>query len=264
MPEGHTVHRLARQHLTTFGQHPVAVTSPQGRFTGAALLDGQVLLGAQAHGKHEFLHFGAGRWLHVHLGLYGKWTFGTGDPPPPRGAVRVRLAGAGAWADLRGPIECAVIDDGEVAAVRARLGADPLRRDGDPAAAGARVRRSGKSLGALLMEQDVIAGVGNVYRAEALFRGRLDPWRPGRDLDPDRWLALWTDLVVLLRDGVRRGRIVTTAPADRSRRGGAVLAEDACYVYRRAGLPCRVCGTAVLAEPMAGRTLYRCPHCQRD
>jgi endonuclease-8 len=265
MPEGHTVHRLARQHLNTFGRHTVQVTSPQGRFdAGAALLDGQVLLGAQAHGKHEFLHFGGDRWLHVHLGLYGKWTFGVGEPPAPRGAVRVRLTGGDAWAELRGPTACAVLGTPEVTAIRARLGADPLRRDADVAAAGERVRRSRTPLGTLLMQQDVVAGVGNVYRAEALFRARLDPWRPGRDLDADRWAALWTDLVVLLRDGVKRGRIVTTLPADRSRRGGTVRVDDAFYVYRRAGLPCRVCGTAVLAEPMAGRTLYRCPVCQRD
>jgi len=150
-----------------------------------------------------------------------------------------------------------------VAAVRARLGPDPLRRDGDPDAAGAKVRRSRVPLGALLMQQDVVAGIGNVYRAEALFRARLDPWRPGRDLDADRWEALWADLVVLLRDGVKRGRIVTTLAADRPRRRGGVPVEDAHYVYRRTGLPCRVCGTPVLAEPMVGRTLYRCPHCQQ-
>jgi formamidopyrimidine-DNA glycosylase len=151
----------------------------------------------------------------------------------------------------------------EVTAIRARLGADPLRRDADAAAAGLRIRRSRTALGALLMQQEVVAGVGNVYRAEALFRGRLDPWMPGRSLDEERWQALWTDLVVLLRDGVKRGRIVTTAPQHRSRRSGAVRREDSFYVYRRTGLPCRICGTEVVSEPMAARVLYRCPHCQR-
>jgi formamidopyrimidine-DNA glycosylase len=263
MPEGHTVHRLARRHLSTFGQRPLRVSSPQGRFAaGAALLDEQVLTGAQSHGKHMFLRFGPDRSLHVHLGLYGAWTFGAGEPPPPRGAVRVRLVGDDAWADLRGPTACEVLDDGQVAAVRARLGADPLRRDADHDAAGDRIRRSRTALGALLMAQDVIAGVGNVYRAEALFRGRLDPWMPGRDLDADRWDLLWADLVLLLRDGVRRGRIVTTLPAHRPHPRGAVRRDEAYYVYRRTGLPCLVCGSAVLAEPMVGRTLYRCPTCQ--
>ena len=263
MPEGHTVHRLARQHLLTFGQHPVEVTSPQGRFVaGADRISGQVLIGAQAHGKHEFLHFSEGLWLHVHLGLYGKWTFGQGDPPDPRGAVRVRLIGNDAWADLRGPTACEVITSDEVSAIRSRLGADPLRRDADHDAAGARIRRSGAPLGALLMQQEVVSGVGNVYRAETLFRARLDPWMPGRDLTSDDWDAIWADLVLLLRDGVRRGLIVTTLRADREHRSGAIRRDDAYYVYRRAGLPCRICGTRVLAEPMVGRTLYRCAVCQ--
>jgi len=263
VPEGHTVHRLARQHLTVFGQHPVEVASPQGRFApDAGRISGQTLIGAQAHGKHEFLHFGAGQWLHVHLGLYGAWTFGAGEPPQPRGAVRVRLVGHQAWADLRGPTVCEVITTQEVAAIRSRLGADPLRRDADHVAAGARIRRSRAPLGALLMQQDVVAGVGNVYRAEALFRGRHDPWMPGRALAAVQWEAIWADLVLLLRDGVRRGRIVTTLLADRPHRTGAVRREEAYYVYRRAGLPCRICATLVLAEPMVGRTLYRCLVCQ--
>jgi formamidopyrimidine-DNA glycosylase len=255
---------LARRHLSTFGGPPLEVSSPQGRFAaGAALLDGRPLLGAQAHGKHEFLHFDSDRWLHVHLGLYGAWTFGEGDPSPPRGAVRVRLVGQNAWADLRGPTACEVLGRPEVVAIRSRLGADPLHRDADQEAAGARIRRSRVPLGALLMQQEVVAGVGNVFRAEALFRARLDPWMPGRELAQDRWQALWTDLVGLLRDGVRRGRIVTTLPADRPHPRGAVRRDEAYYVYRRTGLPCRVCGTPVLAEPMVGRTLYRCPVCQR-
>jgi formamidopyrimidine-DNA glycosylase len=263
VPEGHTVHRLARQHKAVFGGQEVAVASPQGRFgAGADLLDGRRLTGAEAHGKHEFLRFDGGRWLHVHLGLYGHWTFGVGEPPPPRGAVRVLLAAPQAWAELRGPTACEVLTRPEVLAVRARLGADPLRRDADPAAAGDRIRRSRTPVGTLLMQQEIVSGVGNVYRAESLFRGRLDPWRPGRDLAPDRWDALWADLVTQLRDGVRRGRIVTTDPADRPRPRGAVPREDAHNVYRRPGEACRICGASVVAEPMAGRTLYRCPTCQ--
>ncbi len=272
MPEGHTLHRLAKQHLATFGDQRLAVSSPQGRFAaGAALLDGRELSGVQAHGKHLFLGFApagaprrrsADRWLHVHLGLYGGFTFGAGAPPEPRGAVRARIVGDAAWADLRGPTACDVLTPEEVAGIRARLGDDPLRRDADPARAGERVRRSRAPLGALLMQQEVVAGVGNVYRAEALFRGRLDPWMPGRALTVEQWDALWTDLVVLLRDGVRRGRIVTTLPRDRSRRSGTVLREDAFYVYKRTGLPCRICGTPVVSEPMVARTLYRCPVCQ--
>jgi formamidopyrimidine-DNA glycosylase len=170
--------------------------------------------------------------------------------------------GAGVWTDLRGPTACDVLAPPEVDRIVARLGPDPLRRGADGGAAFARVSRSRTAVGALLMDQSVLAGVGNVYRAEILFRHRVSPFRPGRDVDAELWAALWADLVTLMRAGVRLGRIVTTLPADRSRRSGAVRRDDAHYVYRRTGLPCRVCGTEVRTEVMVGRNLYWCPLCQ--
>lgn len=263
MPEGHTIHRLARRFSREMAGSAVTALSPQGRFTaGAALVDGATLERAEAHGKHLWLGFTGERWVHVHLGLYGTWTFGTGEPEPPRGAVRLRLVTDAAWADLRGATACEVHSPQEKDAVHARLGPDPLRRDADPEAFARRLRSSRAPVAGLLMQQEVIAGVGNVYRAEALFRGRLDPYVPGRSLPTDAAAELWTDLSALLRDGVRRGRIVTTLPADRSRRSGAVGRDDAHYVYRRTGLPCRLCGTPVLTAPLAARNLYWCPTCQ--
>jgi formamidopyrimidine-DNA glycosylase len=112
------------------------------------------------------------------------------------------------------------------------------------------------------MDQSVLAGVGNVYRAELLFRHQVSPFRPGRQIESRLWTAMWADLVTLMRSGVRMGRIVTTRPADRSRRSGAARQDDAHYVYRRTGLPCRVCGTEVQTQVMVGRNLYWCPVCQ--
>jgi endonuclease-8 len=269
VPEGHTIHRLARDHKRLFGGAPVAASSPQGRFRqGAALLDGEVLTRTDAHGKHLFHGFGtAGRapaqWLHIHLGLYGKFATGPLPAPPPVGQVRLRLAGAEHYADLRGPIACEVLTPAEKTALQARLGADPLRADADPDAAWERISRSRTSLGQLLMDQAVVAGVGNVYRAEVLFRHGVDPQRPGRDLDRADWDAIWADLVDLLRAGVRAGRIVTTRREDRDRRSGTPTREDSFYVYRRTGLPCRRCGTEIRTAPMATRNLYWCPVCQR-
>src|SRR6185295_10926464 len=100
-----------------------------------------------------------------------------------------------------------------------------------------RIRRSRVAIGILLMDQSVLAGVGNVYRAEVLYRALIDPHRPGRDVSHDEWRALWRDLVTLMKAGLRAGRIITTRPADRDR-GGRVRTEDAHYVYRRTGLPC--------------------------
>ena len=118
------------------------------------------------------------------------------------------------------------------------------------------------AVGALLMDQSALAGVGNVYRAEVLYRHGLNPFRESRSLTEADGEALWEDLRVLLRAGVRTGRIVTTRPEDRRRRTGRPTREDAHYVYRRHGLPCRVCGTEVLTDVMAGRNLFWCPYCQ--
>ncbi len=267
MPEGHTLFRLARHQSRAFAGRPVHVTSPQGRFAaGAALLDGRVLDEVTSYGKHLFACFGADT-LHVHLGLYGSYTSGTGTPPPPRGALRMRWEGdgpdgGGVWTDLRGATAGEVLSAPEVDRILDRLGPDPLRPRTDGTVAHRRISRSRTAVGALLMDQSVLAGVGNVYRAELLFRHRVSPFRPGRDVGADLWAGMWADLVVLMRAGVRMGRIVTTRPEARARRRGAVLRDDAHYVYRRTGLPCRICGTEVRTEVMVGRNLHWCPVCQ--
>ena len=225
------------------------------------MIDGRVLDATDAWGKHLF-HRYDDLWLHVHLGLYGKFRDGTLPAPPPVGALRLRLLGAGHWLELRGPTACEVLTDAERQVVLSRLGPDPLRRRPDPEAFIARVLRSRAPIGTMLMDQSVVAGVGNVYRAEALFRQRLDPFRPGRDHDAASLSVLWDDLVALLRAGVRAGRIVTTVPDDRERPSGRPRRGDSHYVYGRAGLSCRVCGTEVLDTLAAARRLFWCPVCQ--
>ncbi|HEV7203463.1 MAG TPA: DNA-formamidopyrimidine glycosylase family protein [Jatrophihabitans sp.] len=261
MPEGHTLHRLARDQQRLFGGTIVAASSPQGRFVeGAARLDGQRLVHTEAYGKHLLHHYGDGAILHVHLGLYGKFSTGRGEPPEPRGALRLRLANDEAWTDLRGATACELVTPDQVEILLARLGPDPLRPKTDPAPALERIARSRAPIGVLLMDQSVLAGVGNVYRAEVLFRARLDPLRAGRDV-PSRLLnEMWDDLVVLMRAGVSAGRIVTTRPEDRA--AGRVLRHQAHYVYRRTGLPCRICSTPIASAELAARNLFWCPSCQ--
>jgi endonuclease-8 len=267
VPEGHTLHRLARRHQRIFGGHPVRISSPQGRFTASAsIVDGQVLKRAEAHGKHLFHRYGRDVTVHVHLGLYGTFTEAELPVPAPVGQVRMRMEGRTHWTDLRGPTACELLTDAEVSAVRARLGPDPLRKDADPEKAWARISRSRIPVAALLMDQAAVAGVGNVYRAEVLFRHGIDPMLPGRDLDRPLWTSIWDDLVVLMRQGVRTGRIdtvrdehlpeVTGRAPRRDRHGGEV------YVYRRAGMPCLVCGTEVMMRELVARKLYWCPTCQ--
>ena len=185
-------------------------------------------------------------------------------PPEPRGLVRLRLLAGDRVADLSGPTACVLETPEGKAAAMMRLGEDPLRDDANCDAAGRAVRASRSAIGLLLMRQDLIAGIGNIYRAEALFRAGIDPYRPGRELTEAQWLALWTDLRGLMQDGVKQGRIVTTRPEHRlsGQCSGVVKRGDASYVAYRAGQPCRVCDTPVRAETMAGRTLYWCEVCQ--
>ena len=263
MPEGHTLHRLARQHQRRFGRAPVIVSSPQDRFAdGAAAVSGRVLKKATAWGKHLFHHYEGGRAVHVHLGLYGTFSDFEQPVPMPVGQVRMRMLGTGHGTDLRGPTVCEVIETPQIADVVARLGPDPLRADADPAPAWRRVAKSGRPIGALLMDQAVIAGVGNVYRSELLFRHRIDPLRPGATITTTEFEDMWTDLVALMKVGVRRGKIVVVRPEHDHGAPSYRQGRPRTYVYRRAGDQCRVCRTTIQTSVLEGRNLFWCPSCQ--
>jgi endonuclease VIII len=264
VPEGHTLHRIALEHRRLFVGQVIRASSPQGRFAGgAALLDGRVLSGVEAYGKHLFHRFdGLGDRLHVHLGLYGTFVSGTTPAPDPRGALRLRMIADGHYVDLRGPTRCELLTAGERKALLARLGPDPLRPSADPTPAQQRILRSKTAIGALLMDQTVLAGVGNVYRAEVLFRAGIAPTRPGSAVSELEFETIWADLRSLMRAGVRAGRIVTTAREHREHRRGPARDDERYYVYRRTDLPCRVCGTPIRSAEMAARRVYWCPRCQ--
>ena len=273
MPEGHTLFRVAAELREAFGGLPTRVSSPQGRFAAdAAVLDGAVLVGAESAGKHLFVHFDGDRLVHVHLGLIGRLDVGAAaaEAPPPTGQVRMRLEArrpdGTAYADLRGAITCQLVTPARRDQVVGDLGPDPLRDDADPDRAWHRIRRSDRPVGALLMDQKVLAGVGNVYRAEVLFRHRIHPLRPGRTLRVGQWRSMWEDLRTLLADGVRVGRIDTVRPEHTPEAMGRPPRADdhggEVYVYRRTGQPCLVCGRPVRTAELAGRNVFWCSHCQ--
>lgn len=313
MPEGHSVHRIARQFETLFVGHNPTITSPQGRFAdGAALLSGRTMLESRAVGKQLFLAFEDNAWMRVHLGIYGAWDFihsvehsddstqeivldddgedsllsigaprrarikiaeresisshGDSFPPPPRGQVRARLLIADALADLRGPTACEVLDASQVQSVLNRLGPDPATDSSDQAARRfidvATKKRT--PIGLVLMDQSVIAGIGNVYRAELLFRGGIDPHTPANMLMMEQLLALWEDWAHLLGIGIRVGQMMTRDGLTQQEYAEALRRRASRHwVYKREGLPCFRCGTNIVLEMMANRKLYWCPVCQR-
>ncbi len=331
MPEGHSVHRIARQFARNYDGQRVAASSPQGRFVeGAGVLDGRTMTTARAVGKQMFLEFDDDLWLRVHLGMYGAWDFageilldptiassngrmgqtnqrgtdledavvlddagensltsigaprrtrvhvrmseqttglaqGEEWPPPVVGQVRLRLMTESTCADLRGPTACELQTPDEMLATIAKLGPDPLV--GDVAEGEERftavVRRKPTPIGLLLMDQAVVSGIGNVYRAEMLFRQRLNPHTPGRDVPEEIVRALWEDWVRLLAIGVETGQMMTMDDLDPDAyRRAMAHRDDRHWVYHRAGLPCRVCGTEIVLEEMGARKLYWCPSCQ--
>jgi endonuclease-8 len=293
MPEGNEIHRWAERHAAAFAGKPVRVDGPQGRFTDTEILNGRKLLRVMAHGKHLGYDFGKDRILHVHLGLQGDFTEGSGPLSPIKGALRLRMWNAAAirkpaapgeskrhawyseddgtghipaeqiaWVELRGPMDCTVYTQEMWDKLLARLGPDPLNGDG-PEKAIARVQKSKKPIGALLMDQEIFAGIGNIYRAELLYRARQSPFTPGAAVAPEIVQKMWKDAAPLMRAGMIDRRIVTTLPKDRPHKKGVPLKEETHYVYRHNGKPCWVCGTKVMKmEGFAGRNLFWCPLCQ--
>jgi endonuclease-8 len=331
MPEGHSVHRIARQFDRNLVGRRVTASSPQGRFAeGASLLDQREAVAVRAVGKQMFLEFEGDLWLRVHLGMYGAWDFsgeilvdptiasangrmgqtnqrGTvlddpildaaGEnsltsigaprrarvhvrmseqttglpevdaewPPPIVGQVRLRLLTDVTCADLRGPTACELQSPEQVRATIAKLGPDPLV---DDAAEGeerftAAVRKKPTPIGLLLMDQSVVSGIGNVYRAEMLFRARQNPHTPGKEVPERTVRELWRDWSRLLRIGVETGQMMTMDDLSPEQwRAAMASRDDRHWVYHRAGLPCRVCGTSIVLEEMGARKLYWCPTCQ--
>ncbi|MDF2506371.1 MAG: glycosylase [Microbacterium sp.] len=331
MPEGHSVHRIARQFDRNFVGKTLSASSPQGRFAdGAAILDGRAAVSVQAVGKQMFLETEGDLWLRVHLGLYGAWDFageividptiasangrmgqtnqrgtvldeailddagenslasigaprrtrvhvrmseqtkGLADeglewPPPVVGQVRLRLMTDITAADLRGPTACVLQTPEEMLATVGKLGPDPLV--GDPVENEERfvraVRKKSTVIALLLMDQSVVSGIGNVYRAEMLYRQRLNPHTPGRDVPEEVVRALWNDWVRLLAIGVETGQMMTMdGLSGEDYRAAMANRDDRHWVYHRAGLPCRVCGTEIALEEIGARKLYWCPRCQ--
>jgi endonuclease-8 len=267
MPEGHTIHRIARDHNKLLAGRTIRVSSPQGRFTaGAERVDGAVLVRLEPFGKHLFYRWSTGEVGHVHLGLFGRFRVQrTSASPEPIGQVRMRLQTEPdgdrdqfVTVDLSGPTACTIDPPSVRASILARLGPDPIRRGSKPDEMIARVQRSTRGIGDLLMDQSVVAGVGNVYRAESLFVMGMHPLRPGNECDRAELEALWATVQGMLRQGVKDNRIVTVTRDDLGIAPNARISRaEATYAYKRDR--CLLCGDEIRRTEIANRTCYHCP-----
>ncbi|HXS34041.1 MAG TPA: DNA-formamidopyrimidine glycosylase family protein [Solirubrobacterales bacterium] len=251
MAEGDTILRAARRIEAAVGGERLEVSapSPRGRSTRVERLDGRTLERASAHGKHLLLDFGD-LTLHSHLGMSGSWHV-------YRRGSAWRKPTAAAWAVLRGvSSEAAQFGGPTLRLLRteslrrdptlSRLGPDILAADFDAEVVVRSLRADPhRTLGDALLDQTLVAGIGNIFKSEACFAARLDPWQSTENLTDEQLDRVVKAAHKLMHDAVEQGR-----------QGRAV--------YRRAGQPCPTCGTPIISRGQgdANRTTYWCPVCQ--
>ena len=261
MPEGHTVHRIARDHSAWLAGSRVRTLSPQGRFTAEARrLSGRRLINVDAYGKHLFYEFDNESIVHVHLGLFGRFRVHRNAAPAPREAVRLRLCGDERTIDLSGPTVCELTARPALQPLFDRLGPDPLRADADPERAWAKIARSRAPIGSLLLNQAVIAGLGNIYRAEILHILAIHPNRAGNAITRAEFEQIWSISVRLLQVGVKYNRIITADPQSIGKPYSRFNREERLLIYQRPGCP--RCGADVYCWEVGNRTVYACDACQ--
>lgn len=290
MPEGDTIHNAAlRVGGALVGQEILEIETPQARHRGdrwPERLAGRAVRSVDARGKHLFVRFEGGLTLHSHLRMGGKWGVYERGRRWTRGAHR-------AWLVIRTAAHDVVQFDGPVLELMtdsrtrfdqllAGLGPDIVADDFDEDAYVARIREDDqtRAVGEALLDQRNVAGIGNIWKSEGCFMARIDPWRGTADVSDDELRAIARAIRPAIQASARRGGPTVTyrpepdrpagprrpepataatrrRPEDRDRRAGT-------FVYDRAGLPCRVCATPILARGQGddNRTTYWCPSCQ--
>jgi endonuclease-8 len=243
MPEGDSLHRAARALQVLVGER-VAVETPHPQAASKQLaprLDGRRLETVQAIGKNLLLGFEGGLVLRSHLRMRGRWQV------RPRGSPRRGRP----WLVLASPTHEALLWNGPVLELTRgavlRVGPDILADPPDLAAMVDNLRGAGRgrALGEALLDQRLVAGVGNVWRAEALWQARVSPWRPLGDVSDEELERVLGEAARLMRSALDGGRPKRA-------------------VYRRAGRPCPCCGTPIRSRGQGddNRSAYWCPECQ--
>ena len=257
MPEGHTIHRAARDHHKNFLGQKLQISSPQGKFSaGAETLSGKRCRSVEALGKHLLYRFESEEVLHVHLGLFGRIRSTRLPLKEAIGAVRVRLVGDTHCIDINGPTTCEAIGPVETNALFDRIGPDVLRSDAEPMRAFARITKSKLPIGQLIMDQSVIAGIGNIFRSEILWRQGVHPKTPGTNIDKTTFDRIWADARDLLALGVKYNSIITVEAKGPS----PGKYQERVNIYKKNRCP--ECGGDIQCHVLAGRTAYFCEQCQ--
>jgi endonuclease-8 len=263
MPEGHTIHRAARRIASVL----VGRQLERVEARGAQLVEAQArarLLGAtitavEARGKHLLIHTDAGWTLHSHLRMDGVWHLYRRGEPWRRARTRAwLLLGSGDWdaVEFDGPILTLVrTEQLDADQSLTELGPDILVTPFDDDEFLRRMRRGDdREIGDALLQQRIVAGIGNIYKSETLFMTQVDPWKCVREFDDEELVRVRELATRIMEAGVLDARAITFhGPGPKGR-----------WVYRRAGMPCRRCATAIRSALQGDdqRTTYWCPRCQ--
>ncbi|BDA51318.1 probable endonuclease 8 1 at N-terminal half [Coccomyxa sp. Obi] len=262
MVEGHQCHRVVHAHRKALLGQRFKAESPNGKFTdGAKAINQQPLNRIECHGKNLFYFFGEGNEtvvLHVHFGMSGAFrTLPRGDAPPETTPnTRLLLTGE----RLVALLSAMIVQHGGMELYEeklAKLGPDPLREDADKERLWEVMQKSKKSIGQLLMDQTAVAGIGNIYRAEILFKAGVHPEEPGRLVDRAGFELIWRHSVDLLRRGFKSGSILTVDPDEAKVLGPPWQRR---YIYNHKS--CGRCGSPILTWLIQARTCYACATCQ--
>lgn len=273
LPEVETVRRMLEEHLPgrTIGRASVS----RQRLRTASLaglphaLAGRTFGTPRRFGKFLLLDLDRGATLLSHLGMSGRWLFGTAGAPPERSMphVHLRLALRGGdtlwYQDVRrfGMLRVVPTDRLDRDPSLRRLGPDPLASPQDADALRRAARGSRMAIKTLLLDQRRLAGLGNIYASEVLFRAAIDPRRRAGALDRDEWTRIAREIPSVLEEAI--GRMGTTLSSYRTIWNEPGQYGERLLVYDRAGEACRRCGGIVRRIVQGGRSTYFCPDCQR-
>lgn len=265
MVEGHGCHRVVAAHRRLLLGHVFKATSPNGRFTeGAKLIDGRRLARIEAVGKNLFYFWEKALpdeppvVVHIHFGMSG--AFSVFPLPGKTHTPTTRLSLVNKDINISASLSAMTCVHGGPDLYESKynaLGPDPLREDADKERLWLKMQSTSKAIGQVLMDQSFIAGIGNIYRAEILFKSGLHPEQPACTIPKSTFETLWMHSVLLLQRGFTTGSILTVDQAEAALLGPPWTRR---YIYNHRH--CGRCGSAVRNWTMAGRTVYCCPTCQ--
>jgi formamidopyrimidine-DNA glycosylase len=237
-----------------------SVTKPQPPPLLQELATGRTVRKVYRRGKNLFVELSGGYTIRVHLRMTGDLYLSRAVELPASVRLWLELGGGGklVFDDRRALGTVHVHSPEEVASLLSKLGPEPLSKDFTPERLAGAARRSSRPAKLFLMDQARVAGLGNIYAAEALHRAGIDPRKPARRIRPAQAKALHSAIVAVLRDAVKSATTTYTRPGD--------FGETESFprvVYGREGEPCPVCGGRIRRIGQGGRSTYFCPACQK-